>query len=249
MKVVIPARYGSTRLPGKPLADIAGKPMIQHVWERAVEAVDDRNDIIIAVDDDRLVKTAAAFGARVVLTKNDHESGTDRIAEVAAKMNWADDEVVVNLQGDEPLMPPQLVKQVGTALAENPEAAIATASCIILKPEDVSNPNIVKVVTDRAGYALYFSRSPIPYDRSGVIDLSRFSYQRHIGLYAYRVATLKQLISLRPASLERIEQLEQLRALAAGMTILVEAVSSAPPHGVDTEADLEAVRAYFRKQS
>lgn len=242
MKIVIPARYASSRLPGKPLADIVGKPMIEHVWLRAKEAAHEGDEIIIAADDERIIEAANAFGADVVKTRTDHESGTDRIAEVAEICGWADDEIVVNLQGDEPLMPPALVRLAGDALAKLPDAALATASCKIHRQEDVSNPNIVKVVSDSKGMAMYFSRSPLPYDRAGEIDISRFNYQRHLGLYAYRVATLKTLSNLPPAPTEQLEQLEQLRALHAGMKIYVEEIAEAPPHGVDTEADLEAVR-------
>ena len=241
MKIVIPARITSTRLPGKPLADICGKPMIQHVWERAREAEIPGDQIVIAGDHDSIIAAAEAFGAVAVKTAETHESGTDRIAEVAALMGWSPDEVVVNLQGDEPLMPPALVRMVGEALARNSTAALATASCPITEAADVENPNIVKVVSDAGGMALYFSRSPVPYDRSGV-DLARFSYQRHIGLYAYRVKTLAVLAGLPPTPIEQLECLEQLRALAAGMKIHVSEVAEAPPHGVDTEGDLIAVR-------
>lgn len=243
MKIVIPARYASTRLPGKPLADIGGKPMIQHVWERALEAATDGDDVVIAADDDRILEAAKAFGATAVKTRDSHESGTDRIAETASLMGWGDDEIVVNLQGDEPLMPAALVRLAGDALAEQPDAALATASCRITDAADVTNPNIVKVVTDDDGMALYFSRSPIPHDRGGDIDTGRFDYQRHLGLYAYRVKTLAVLSFLKPAPLEELECLEQLRALAAGMKIHVTEVAEAPPHGVDTPEDLEAVRA------
>lgn len=243
MKIVIPARYASSRLPGKPLADIAGKPMIEHVWLRAQEAAASGDEIIVAADDDRIVEAVKGFGGKVVKTRTDHENGTDRIAEVAALMGWGDTEIVVNLQGDEPLMPPALVRMAGEVLAERPDAALATASCKIQMNADVTNPNIVKVVTDSNGMAMYFSRSPIPYDRSGDIDVARFNYQRHLGLYAYRVATLKALTALPPAETEKLEQLEQLRALEAGMKIYVEEIAEAPPHGVDTPADLDAVRA------
>lgn len=243
MKIVIPSRYASSRLPGKPLADICGKPMIQHVWERAAEAAEANDQIIIAADDVRILEAAEAFGADAVQTSEAHESGTDRIAEVAAIMGWDDQEVVVNLQGDEPLMPAPLVRLAGDVLAEMPEADMATASCRIHGAEDVKNPNIVKVVTATDGMALYFSRSPIPYDRNGNIDVAAFSYQRHLGLYAYRVRTLKAWQSLTPTATEQLECLEQLRALGAGMKIYVREVAEAPPHGVDTSEDLAAVRA------
>ncbi len=242
MKIVIPSRYASSRLPGKPLADIAGKPMIQHVWERASEAAGCDDEVLIAADDDRIIEVAKSFGARCVQTKASHESGTDRIAEVASTLGWADNEIVVNLQGDEPLIPHALVTLMGELLASTPEADLATASTAITSIDDVKNPNIVQVVTDVRGFALYFSRSPIPYDRAGAIDINRFNYQRHIGLYAYRVGTLKKLTALPVSETESMEQLEQLRALENGMKITVKEIADAPPHGVDTEADLEAVR-------
>ncbi len=245
MKIVIPARYGSSRLPGKPLADIAGKPMIQHVWERAAEAAPPADEVIIAADDDRILDVAKAFGAKAVKTKESHESGTDRLAEVASLMGWGDREIVVNMQGDEPLLPAVLICAVGELLAENKDAHIATASCAIRQSKDVRNPNIVKVVTDNHGYALYFSRAPIPYCRDGAIDVDTFNYQRHIGLYAYRVGVLKKLTALPQARTEKIEQLEQLRAMEAGMKIVVAEIAEAPPHGVDTLADLQAMRAHF----
>jgi len=242
VKIVIPCRYASTRLPGKPLIDICGKPMVQHVWERAKEAANQSDEIVIAADDDRILDVVTGFGGTGVKTGASHESGTDRIAEVADILGWQDDEIVVNLQGDEPLMPAALVRIAGDALAMQSDAALATASSPIIAVADVANPNIVKVVTDASGMALYFSRSPIPYDRSGAIDPEKFNYQRHIGLYAYRVKTLGKLASLPPTHLEQLECLEQLRALSAGMKIHVSEIAEAPPHGVDTLADLIAVR-------
>ena len=242
LKIVIPARFASTRLPGKSLADICGKPMIQRVWERAQDAANSSDEIVIAADDDRILSAAKAFGAQALETRADHETGTDRIAEVAELMKWDDDTIVVNLQGDEPLMPPALIRLMGEALAANPEAAMATASCAIHRAEDVGNPNIVKVVADAEGAALYFSRAAIPHDRTGAVDVSGGRYQRHLGLYAYRVSTLRTLASLPAAPLEVLEGLEQLRALSAGMKIHVTEIAEAPPHGVDTEADLNAVR-------
>lgn len=241
MKIVIPARMSSTRLPGKPLADICGKPMIQHVWDRAIEAEIPGDQTVIAADDDSILEVAEGFGALAVKTAKTHESGTDRIAEVAALMGWGPDEIVVNLQGDEPLMPTALVRTVGEALARHGGASLATASCPITQIADVENPNIVKVVSGEDGMALYFSRSPVPYDRAGV-DLQRYRYQRHIGLYSYRVKTLEVLAGMPPTPIEQLECLEQLRALSAGMKIHVSEVAEAPPHGVDTEADLVAVR-------
>ncbi|WP_417462879.1 3-deoxy-manno-octulosonate cytidylyltransferase [Kordiimonas sp.] len=242
MKIVIPARYASTRLPGKPLADIAGKPMIAHVWDRACEAAP-MADVYIAADDDRILKAVKAFGGQGVMTRADHASGTDRIAEVADTFGWADDEIVVNVQGDEPLIPSALIALVGEGLAADGRADMATASTRITSTDDVLNPNIVKVVSDVFGYARYFSRSVIPYMRGAdVPDVNKYAYQRHIGIYAYKVDTLKRLTALNPAEVEEIEALEQLRALHHGLTIRVAETSEAPPHGVDTEADLVAVR-------
>jgi len=241
MKIVIPARFQSSRLPGKPLADIAGKPMIQHVWQRACEALRPGDEVIIAADDERILAAAEAFGAVAVQTLGSHESGTDRIAEVSTLLDWADDEIIINLQGDEPLMPPALVRLAGDALAVHTAAALATASCPIVTTEEVLDPNIVKVVSDSDGMALYFSRSPIPHDRDD-IDMARFAYQRHLGLYAYRASTLRRLADMPPSKLEVLEGLEQLRALDAGLKIHVSIIADAPPHGIDTLADLEAVR-------
>lgn len=242
-KIVIPARYASSRLPGKPLADIRGKPMIEYVWRQCMQVADSR-DIVIATDDERVMQAARAFGAEAMMTDRQHASGTDRIAEVASIAGWYDDEVVVNVQGDEPLMPPQLVRAVAALVSEHPEADMATASHRIGSVEDLLNPNVVKVVTAQDGAASYFSRAAIPYHRDGDRPtVTRFPYQRHIGIYAYRVGTLKQLTQLPPAPTEELEALEQLRALYHGMTILVAEVAEAPPAGVDTEKDLAAVRA------
>ena len=249
MKVVIPARYASTRLPGKPLADIAGKPMIAHVWDRAVEAMA-ADDVFIAADDDRILDAVRAHGGQGVMTRLGHASGTDRIAEVAATLGWADDEIVVNVQGDEPLMPPALIGVVGQALADHQAAAMATASTRIHAPDDVLNPNIVKGVTAADGLAHYFSRSAIPHLRGAEApDTGAINYQRHIGIYAYRVSTLQALTALPPAPLEDAEALEQLRALYHGHAIRVEEIAEAPPHGVDTPEDLAAVRAILEARA
>jgi 3-deoxy-manno-octulosonate cytidylyltransferase (CMP-KDO synthetase) len=243
MKIVIPSRYASTRLPGKPLADIAGKPMIVRVWEQAVKAFDADNDVFVAADDERIIRAVEAVGANAVLTRSDHTSGTDRIAEVAGKMAWGDEEIIINVQGDEPLIPPNLIKAVGECLANNPEAHMATAACPITEHAEVNNPNAVKVVMDDAGKALYFSRAPIPYDRDSKVNLTqeKTPYFRHIGIYAYRVNALKKLAALPPAEIEMLESLEQLRALHDGMTIMVKRLSDAPPAGVDTPEDLALV--------
>jgi 3-deoxy-manno-octulosonate cytidylyltransferase (CMP-KDO synthetase) len=242
-RIVIPARYASSRLPGKPLAQIAGKSMIEHVWRRC-RGVADEADIVIATDDSRVKAVVDAFGGIAVMTSPDHLSGTDRIAEVAVLQGWADDEIVVNVQGDEPLMPSALTRSVGDMLAVRPDAAMATASHRITSVEELLNPNVVKVVTRADGAASYFSRSAIPHERGADRPtVTRFPYQRHIGIYAYRVSTLKRLTSLPPAPTEELETLEQLRALYNGMTIMVAEVDEAPPLGVDTEKDLAAVRA------
>jgi 3-deoxy-manno-octulosonate cytidylyltransferase (CMP-KDO synthetase) len=247
MIVVIPARYSSSRLYGKPLAIIAGKPMIEHVWQRSVEAMGNASSVYIATDDDRVMVAGKSFGAQVIRTSHDHLSGTDRIAEVTEILGIHDDEIIVNVQGDEPLMPPELIKLTGQLLQEDPLADLATLVCPITEAQDVKNPNIVKAVIDRDGYASYFSRAPVPFDRDGNIKegLERGTYQRHIGIYAYRVKTLKALTSLAPAPTEEMECLEQLRALYNGMKIRVKTISEAPPHGVDTPDDLASVRRLF----
>ena len=243
VKVVIPARYGSSRLPGKPLADIAGTPMVIHVWRRAVQAAGGPSSVVIAVDDDRVADVAGAHGAQVLMTCGSHASGTERSAEVADRLGWDDTEIVVNLQGDEPLIPVGLIARVAGALASTDDAEIATLACPFENSADISDPNLVKVVCDVRGRACYFSRAPIPHDRThGRPDLQHFPYLRHIGLYAYRVGTLRRLSGLPPAPMETIEHLEQLKALWHGMPILVERIAHAPPHGVDTPDDLAAVR-------
>ncbi|WP_262689758.1 3-deoxy-manno-octulosonate cytidylyltransferase [Kordiimonas aestuarii] len=249
MKIVIPARYASTRLPGKPLADIAGRPMITHVFDRAAEALAPEH-IYVAADDKRILDAMRAHGGQAVMTRADHVSGTDRIAEVASQLGWADNEIVVNVQGDEPLMPSSLISVVGQCLANDDDAAMATACTRIHEGADVLNPNIVKVVTDAAGFAHYFSRSAIPHLRGAdEPDPSICSYQRHIGIYAYRVSTLKKLTKLPPAPTEELEALEQLRALYHGLLIKVVEIAQAPPHGVDTPADLDAVRILMEARS
>lgn len=250
-KIVIPARYGSSRLPGKPLVDIAGKPMIQHVYERALETgINPDGDIVVAIDDERIFEVCHQFGAHAVMTSPDHQSGTDRLAEVAEIMGWGDDTIIVNLQGDEPLMPHNLISKVALNLAEAPNAGIATLSTPINEVGDLFDPNIVKVVTNQYGLALYFSRAPIPWDRDsyGADSFESVSTpypQRHLGMYAYRTGTLKQIASSQMTDLETQEALEQLRALWLGIGIHVESIAEQPGHGVDTAGDLERVRAEF----
>jgi len=240
-KVVIPARYASSRLPGKPLLDIAGKPMIAHVCERAKEA--NADEVVVATDDQRIFQAVSDLGIKSVMTRVDHQSGTERIAEVARLCGWSDDDVIVNLQGDEPLIPPESIREVATALASQKMAGIATLAANIIDSEEIFNPNAVKVVLNQAGYALYFSRAPIPWQR-GVFDQVNRSptgaqpYLRHIGLYAYRVDFLNRYCSWPASILESVEALEQLRILWQGEAILVKVIDKTPEAGVDTHEDL-----------
>lgn len=237
--VVIPARYASTRLPGKPLREINGLPMLQHAWLRGGES--DARDVVIATDDKRIAAAAEAFGARACMTGEQHRSGSERIAEVADLMGWADDVCVVNLQGDEPAMPPALINQCALLLDDD-SVDISTLASPLATREDFENPNVVKVVLDDAGNALYFSRATIPYPRneSGELDSMSLALHHH-GLYGYRCGVLRQLVAAPPSGLELVEQLEQLRALSLGMTIRVGRPTARPGRGVDTEADLDAV--------
>ncbi len=240
-RIVIPARYASTRLPGKPLLPIAGRPMVEHVWRRALDT--GASEVLIATDDDRIASVARAFGADVVMTSADHPSGTDRLAEVARSRHWADDAVIVNVQGDEPLLPPANVIQVAELLAAHPQAAIATLKTPITDADDFQDPNVVKVVSDLHERALYFSRAPIPWPRDAERISSRAQAWRHIGLYAYRVGPLKQLANLAPSALEMTERLEQLRALENGLLIMIATAREVPGPGVDTPDDLVRVAA------
>lgn len=247
-QIVIPARYASSRLPAKPLADIAGKPMIVRVLERARAAGAD--GVWVATDHPEIRAAVEAAGGQVVLTRPDHPSGTDRLAEVVEQQGWPDDTIVVNVQGDEPLMDPDLIAAVAEALEADPEAAIATASHPLASAEEFFNPNVVKVVCDARQRALYFSRAPIPWARDTFAtgrnvlppDLPA---QRHIGLYAYRASFLRRYAGLAPAPVEGWEALEQLRALWHGYPIRVLGIAAAPPAGVDTLEDLERVRQAF----
>lgn len=243
--VIIPARYASSRLPRKPLADIAGKPMIQHVWEKAQQA--SANRVIIATDHEEIEKVAKAFGAEVCMTSTEHNSGTERLSEVIEKMAIADDEIIVNVQGDEPLIPPVIIQQVAQNLAEN-QVNMATLAVKLETKEELFNPNCVKVVTDQKGMALYFSRAAIPFARDHFADcddafVASQPYLRHIGIYAYRAKFVNQYIRWQPTVLEKLESLEQLRALWYGEKIHVELAKEAPQVGVDTLEDLERVRA------
>lgn len=251
--VVIPARYASTRLPAKPLREIAGKPMIRHVYERACES--EAADVIIATDDERIADVAAAFGARVCMTSKDHPSGTDRLQEVASQLGLASDDIIVNVQGDEPLIPPQVINQVAANLAASQGASVATLSEPIHSRSDFENPNIVKVVADRNGKALYFSRAPIPWPREHFSSDDKASlpdfgiFQRHIGIYAYRVALLNEYVHWPVAPLEHMELLEQLRVLWNGHSIHVAEACVEVPGGVDTEADLLRIKAILEPSS
>jgi 3-deoxy-manno-octulosonate cytidylyltransferase (CMP-KDO synthetase) len=244
-RIVIPARYGSTRLPGKPLVMLAGMTMIERVWRQASAA--GVGGVIIATDDERIIEVARGFGAEVRLTGRDHASGTDRLAEVARAERWPDEEIIVNVQGDEPLLPPANVAQVAALLAADAGAAMATLSTPLDSTEEFRDPNVVKVVAAR-GRALYFSRSPLPWHRSvsrgGPESLHPWSgAARHVGLYAYRAGVLKRLASLAPTPLECSERLEQLRVLESGMAIAIATAAAVPGPGVDTPEDVERVSA------
>ena len=243
--VIIPARYASSRLPRKPLADIVGKPMIQHVWKKAQQA--GANRVIIATDHEEIEFVAIAFGAEVCMTSTEHNSGTERLSEVIEKMAIADNEIIVNVQGDEPLIPPAIIQQVAQNLAEN-QVNMATLAVKLETKEELFNPNCVKVVTDQKGMALYFSRAAIPFARDHFADcddafVASQPYLRHIGIYAYRAKFVNQYIRWQPTVLEKLESLEQLRALWYGEKIHVELAKEAPQVGVDTLEDLERVRA------
>lgn len=245
-KVVIPARYGSSRLPGKPLLDIVGKPMFAHVHERALRS--GAEEVLVATDDARIEAAARALGAEVVMTSAAHPSGTDRLQEVARLKGWADDVIVVNVQGDEPLIPPAVIDQVAANLARAHEADIATLAEPLHDSAQLFNPNVVKLVRDANGHALYFSRAPMPWARDDFArDRSRLPasdlFLRHLGIYAYRVGFLHAYVGWPPAALEQMEALEQLRALYHGVKIHVDVAAVSLPPGVDTAEDLERVRA------
>lgn len=244
--VIIPARFASTRLPGKPLQDILGKPMIQHVWERARNSA--AASVTIATDDQRIVDACRDFGADVLLTRPDHPSGTDRLQEVVKQLGLDDQDHVVNVQGDEPLIPSVLIDQVAADLRAFPEASIATLAEQTSSVDTLFNPNAVKVVTDHQGFALYFSRSPMPWCRDAFVDGPPASlpkgvpFRRHIGLYAYKVGFLHDYVNWPASPLETAESLEQLRALWFGCRIHVADACETPPTGVDTPEDLQRVR-------
>lgn len=241
--VVIPARYASTRLPGKPLREINGKTMLEHVHERAQESA--AREVVIATDDDRIAEVAESFEGRVCMTGNQHRSGTERIAEVCDLMDWDDDRIVVNLQGDEPTMPAALIDQCADLLRQS-SADIATLASPIASQDDFENPNVVKVLVADDGSALYFSRAAIPFARDGSHQPeARSAALHHHGIYAYRCGVLRQLVAAEPSKLEACEQLEQLRALSLGMKIRVAIPTERPGAGVDTEEDLAAIAAHL----
>jgi 3-deoxy-manno-octulosonate cytidylyltransferase (CMP-KDO synthetase) len=243
-KIVIPARFGSSRLPGKPLLPIAGKPMIAHVCDRAREANPDA--IVVATDDDRIYQAVSQLGIQAVMTRPDHASGTERIAEVAQLCGWSNRDIIVNLQGDEPLVPPSAIREVAAALANQQQAGIATLATEIAEQQDIFNPNTVKVVLNKSCYALYFSRAPIPWERGafsqqGGQPSGITAYLRHIGIYAYTVNFLERYCQWQASVLESVESLEQLRILWYGEAIFVKIIDKAPVAGVDTLEDLQRV--------
>ncbi len=246
--VVIPARFGSSRLPGKPLADIAGQSMIERVVRQAQRS--GATNVVVATDDERIQAHLANTGVKVCMTRADHASGTDRLQEVAAQLKLPEDAIVVNVQGDEPLIPPEVIDQVATNLAANSRASVATLCEAIEHAEDLFNPNVVKVVADHSGLALYFSRAPMPWARDEFMArgaevqgaLPHAPFFRHVGIYAYRVGLLNHFVSWPQAPLEQIESLEQLRVLYYGHRIHVAEACAAVPGGVDTQADLERLR-------
>ena len=249
---LIPARYASTRLPGKPLADIAGKPMVVRVAERALAAGARR--VAVATDDPRIEAAVSAHGIAVCMTRADHPTGTDRLAEAAQQLQLSDDDIVVNVQGDEPLLDPALIRAMAQLLADRPDAAVATACHPIVDAAEAFNPNVVKVVLDARGYALYFSRAAIPWARDAFAvarDMlpTGLPSHRHYGLYAYRVAFLRAFPALAPAPIERCEALEQLRALWHGYRIAVAVTQGTPAPGVDTPEDLDRVRAIYAERA
>lgn len=236
--VIIPARYGATRLPGKPLALLAGRPIIQHVWERAMDS--GAEHVVVATDDQRIKTVVEALGGQAFVTQREHASGTDRLVEVVETKGFEDAQIIVNLQGDEPLMPPALITQVAETLANTPSAAMATLAVPIADSDEIYDPHAVKVIRDHNGRALYFSRAPIPWDRTGQSAKRQSVAMRHLGIYAYRVAFLRRYSELPGSPLETLEQLEQLRALQAGEWIQVASAHTEPGHGIDTPADLLA---------
>ncbi len=240
--VVIPARLASTRLPRKPLADLGGKPMIVRVAEQVSQA--HVSDVIVAVDNEEVLGVVEQAGYQAMLTAQTHPSGSDRVMEVARRCTWVDDDVVINVQGDEPLVPPEVINYVATYMREHPSVQLATLCESICGEDDFKDPNIVKVVCDKNRNALYFSRAQIPYPREDLLDDAK--PQRHIGIYAFRVGALRDFVSMTNSQLERIEKLEQLRWLEEGRQIKVLTSPMPIPGGIDTPADLARVQKYFQ---
>lgn len=244
--VIIPARYASTRFPGKPLVEINGKPMVQHVYQRAIES--GASNIIVATDDARIAKVVSDFGGQYCMTGAHHESGTERLAEVVEMQNILAQEIVVNVQGDEPFIPAANIQQVAENLHHHQQAEMATLAVKIIDVEEAFNPNVVKVVLDKQGYAMYFTRATIPYDRARFLDEDSIDeigdyYLRHVGIYAYRAGFIKQYVNMSPSGLEQIESLEQLRVLWHGEKIHVDIARQTPPTGIDTPEDLKRLLA------
>jgi len=249
--IVIPARFASERLPGKVLLDLAGQPLLQHVWQRALEST--AESVVIATDDERIASVAGSFGAQVVMTGSDHQSGSDRIAECAALLGWPDDHLVVNLQGDEPLMPPACLDQVAALLNQRADCEVASLYWPITEADEVQNPNAVKVVTDSEGRALYFSRAPIPFARV-YADINEaiaagVEWKRHLGLYAYRLDALRRYTACEPTPLELAERLEQLRIMEQGGRIAMARACEFIPAGIDTPDDLERVQSLIESKT
>ena len=245
--IVIPARFASERLPGKVLLDLAGQSMLERVWRRACES--SAESVVIATDDQRIVAAANAFGARVVMTREDHQSGSDRIAECATLLGWPDDCLIVNLQADEPLMPPACLEQVAALLIQRIECQVASMYWPIEEAAEVLNPNAVKVVTDEQGCALYFSRAPVPYARAFASVAAAMQggveWKRHLGLYAYRLDALLHFTSCSATALETAERLEQLRVMEQGGKIAMARACEFIPAGIDTPEDLARVRKLY----
>ena len=243
---IIPARYASTRLPGKPLLDICGKPMLQHVYNQATKASMDK--VIIATDDNRIYQRMTDLGCDICMTSADHRSGSDRLAEVAQNLQLADDDIVINVQGDEPLIPPEVINQVADLLIDNEQAVMSTLSTPIIDEDTLNDPNVVKVVSNQRGEAIYFSRSVIPNQRNIIAgDSPGLSYQRHIGIYGYRAKFLRKFSRWSPCDLEIMESLEQLRVLWHGEKIQIAQAITIPAEGIDTEDDLEKIRSLLSK--
>lgn len=235
--VIIPARFGASRLPGKPMLELAGKPVIQHVIERALESGAAR--VVVATDDKRIEQAAIESGAMAVMTRKDHQSGTDRIAEAAQRLALPDDEIIINVQGDEPDMPPELIQQMATAMAEQQAVSMCTACTPITDKNTLNDPNVVKVVRDTNDFALYFSRAPIAFDRD---ELGTFAYRRHLGIYAYRAKYVIEFSNTPACILEQTEKLEQLRALYRGDRLYCPDAIASPGIGIDTEDDIKRAR-------